>query len=133
MRAGNCVESLAAAYYAALYVDLPPVEYRQWTPAMKKDGVLPHDAPIANCRPDDLDVQVAHFEQDWGDTSLGFGGIGGQAITSAYTTVITCNGSAAVYFAGRHAYSIPEYNNRFILDVRGQSMVAKKDAGRYRA
>lgn len=31
------------------------------------------------------------FPQAWGSTSLGFGGIGGQAMTSAYTTVITDN------------------------------------------
>ena len=28
------------------------------------------------------------FSQDWGSTALGFGGIGGCAITSAYTTII---------------------------------------------
>lgn len=31
------------------------------------------------------------FPQVWGDTSLGFGGIGGQAITSAYTTIVIDN------------------------------------------
>lgn len=29
-----------------------------------------------------------HFIQTWGSTSLGFEGIGGQAFTDAYTTVI---------------------------------------------
>ena len=133
MRAGSCVESLAAAYYAALLVDLPPIEYRQWTPAMKKDGVRPEDAPLANRRPREDDVEVAHFAQTWGSTALGFGGMGGSAMTSAYTTVVTCNGAAAVYFAGRHAYSIPKYNNAFIDDVRFQNMVARNKFGGYLA
>jgi hypothetical protein len=133
MRAGNCVESLAAAFYAALLVDLPPVEYRQWTPAMKKDGVRPEDAPLTNRRPREDDVEVVHFAQTWGSTALGFGGMGGSAMTSAYTTVIMCGVAAAVYFAGRHAYTIPKYNNDFIEDVRGQSMVARSKAGRYMA
>ena len=30
---------------------------------------------------------ISVFSQTWGSTALGFGGIGGQAITSAYTTI----------------------------------------------
>lgn len=34
---------------------------------------------------------VYMFPQTWGDTSLGFGGMGGQAITTALTTIIGDN------------------------------------------
>ena len=133
MRSGNCVESLASAFYSALLVDLPDIDYKQWTPAMKKDGVKPEEAPVKQRRPREDDVEVVHFEQGWGSTALGFGGMGGSAMTSAYTTVVTCNGAAAIYFAGRHAYSIAKYNTKFIIDMSGQAMASRRDAGRYTA
>lgn len=60
------------------------------------------------------DFEIYTFTQAWGSTALGFGGIGGQAITKANTYVLepvapnapdykTCH----VYFAGRYAYSAP--------------------------
>ncbi len=131
MRAGNCVESLAAAYYAALLLDLPAIEYRQWTPAMKKDGVRPEEAPLVPRRPTAEDVEVIHFNQTWGSTALGFGGMGGSAMTSAYTTVVTCGATAAVYFAGRHAYTLPKFNTKFIEDIMACAMSPRSDAGRY--
>ena len=48
---------------------------------------------------DDFDMYT--FEQVWGSTSLGFGGIGGQAMTTARTYVfVPINGSRKcfVYF-----------------------------------
>jgi hypothetical protein len=65
------------------------------------------------------------FPQTWGSTALGFGGIGGQAITSAYVCVIESNlvGQYAVYFGGRLAYVIERPNSQFFTDVAGQRMV----------
>lgn len=34
------------------------------------------------------ELEMDMFLQTWGDTSLGFGGIGGQTMTSAYTAVV---------------------------------------------
>lgn len=53
---------------------------------------------------DDLEVRV--WKQTWGDTTLGFGGIGGQAITDAYTVVVMDKyWSECVVFHGmRYAY-----------------------------
>ena len=131
MRGGNCFSSLAEALYSALLVDLPAIEYQQWTPAMKKDGIPPEEVPMRFRRPREEDVEVVHFAQTWGSTALGFGGVGGQAMTSAYTTVVTSGVAAAVYFSGRHAYTIPKYNTEFITDVRSQSMNARNKAGSY--
>lgn len=52
----------------------------------------------------DLDVEV--WMQTWGSTALGFGGIGGQAITSAPTFLIWAQNRSfgLVYFATRFAY-----------------------------
>ena len=50
---------------------------------------------------------VAMFPQSWSSTALGFGGLGGQAFTSAYTVVIEGpGGERAIYWQGRFAYSI---------------------------
>lgn len=50
----------------------------------------------------------AMFPQSWGSTALGFGGMGGSAMTDAYTTVLSGpDGDLAVYFNGRFAYLLP--------------------------
>lgn len=131
MRVDNPIPSLASAFYQALIKDLPDVEYRAWTPALKKQGVRPEHAPLKKRRPHDDDVEVYHFPQTWGSTALGLGGVGGSTMTSAYTTVVVSGRSAAVYFAGRHAYTIPETTQRFRDDIYEHNMAAKYDTGRY--
>jgi hypothetical protein len=68
------------------------------------------------------------FPQTWGSTALGFGGIGGQAISSAYVCVIESNlvGGYAVYFGGRLAYVIDRPNELFIEHIARQRMVDAK-------
>src|SRR4051794_27802749 len=46
------------------------------------------------------------FPQVWGSTALGFGGLGGQMITSAQTWVIQNDQNYLVYFGGCFAYEI---------------------------
>lgn len=64
------------------------------------------------------------FPQTWGSTALGFGGIGGAAMTTAQTVVVMDHGapvgSAAVFFGGRLAYKINVVGEEFIkaLDQR---------------
>ena len=65
------------------------------------------------------DVTLYSFPQTWGSTALGFGGIGGQMITQAQTTVImvsTTREYGAVFFGGEFAYSIENVNEAFIKD-----------------
>ena len=131
MRAGKCVESLASAFYGALCKDLPDIEYLQWTPALKKDGVAHKDAPLTMRRPTEDDVEVFHFVQTWGSTALGFSGIGGSSMTSAYTTVVLMGGTAAVYFAGRHAYTINNVSQEFMSDLHNHHMNARNRSGGY--
>ena len=81
------------------------------------------------------------FKQTWGSTALGFGGIGGSAMTDAYTTVVTVylsyRGSTttntieknpefhAVYFDGRLAYFIDdEPTKEFFNDLKDRNMVS---------
>lgn len=70
------------------------------------------------------DFEMYTFEQTWGSTALGFGGMGGQAITCARTYVfvpISCNQKCFVYFAGRFAYKV-DYSPEFMTDVANCNM-----------
>lgn len=80
---------------------------------------------------DDFDLYT--FEQMWGSTALGFGGIGGSAMTSARTYVfvpVSCNQKCFVYFAGRFAYAV-NYSEKFMEDVRKGNMESVARAGKY--
>ncbi len=67
---------------------------------------------------------MAVFSQTWGSTALGFGGVGGQSMTSAYTTVIQNYdlGYAAVFFGNIMAYIVLHPNHKFWEDVQGRKM-----------
>jgi len=73
------------------------------------------------------------FEQTWGNTALGFGGIGGQAITSAYTTVVRdmYSGWCGVFFGERLAYKIKDPNQKFNEDVLYRDMKPTYQYGVY--
>jgi hypothetical protein len=60
-------------------------------------------------RPNVAQISVrAMFPQQWGSSALGFGGVGGQAMTEEYTTVLQGPGlDLAVYFGGSFAYLLP--------------------------
>lgn len=71
----------------------------------------------------DLAVEAV-FTQTWGSTALGFGGIGGQAFTSAFTIVLRSNQESGycVYFNGRFAYKIERPNRQFFEDMHNFNM-----------
>lgn len=79
----------------------------------------------------DYDVTVeAMFPQTWGSTALGFGGVGGAAMTTAYTIVIRSDlhGHYAVYFGGRFAYRINKPTKEFFEDMASTQMRECKGA-----
>lgn len=73
------------------------------------------------------------FPQVWGDTSLGFGGIGGQVITSAYTTVVVDEYTewCGVFFGDRLAYVILKPNWMFYADLQNANMESVSKCGKY--
>jgi len=74
----------------------------------------------------DYDMTVsAMFTQTWGSGALGFGGVGGQAITTAYVVIVKSNltGEWAVYFGGRLAYVIARPNEVFYVHIHANTMV----------
>lgn len=73
------------------------------------------------------------FPQTWGSTALGFGGIGGQAMTSAYTTVVCDDyiGWNGVFFGERLAYLILNPNQDFYKDMMNGCMGDVSKRGKY--
>lgn len=121
MNIGTPVESLAAALYTAIANSdvLADIEHNY--------GRAPYKG-----RPTISDLEIIHFPQTWGSTALGFGGMGGAAMTTAYTTVILCRGNAAIFFGGRHCYSVDNINEVFKDDLNKRHMRSLKEAdGRY--
>lgn len=116
------IEALAGALHAACLRDLPDIPYRDrdWEAHRKAMDALTKEEKAAlyekerstgqaegpfierTRRPTPHGCSVVMFPQTWGSTALGFGGIGGQAITNAYTIIVECDhtGYRAVYFGG---------------------------------
>ena len=95
---------------------------------------LPYRLDYSDERPTIDDFELYTFNQTWGSTALGFGGIGGQAITQARTYVfvpMTCNQKCFVYFAGRFAYKA-DWCETLKEDIRNQDMVPVYQSGKYR-
>ena len=79
------------------------------------------------------DFELYTFEQVWGSTALGFGGIGGQSITSARTYVFvpqSCDERCFVYFGGQFAYAVP-YSDVLMADVAAGCMAPVAMSGKY--
>lgn len=90
-------------------------------------------------KPELGDVRYPQFEltvflQTWGSTCLGFGGIGGQAMTSAYTTVIweETRGIYGVFFDERLGYVIKNPNQLFMESMEQHRMFERSRSGAYR-
>jgi hypothetical protein len=102
-----------------------------------------HSRPqrLARYRPDEPGLHVDLFEQLWGSTALGYGGVGGAAMTSAYTVVVHTEDEACVYFGGgRLAYRLDlknissEQRVAFAQDLAKRLLTNRRDAvGRYGA
>lgn len=75
------------------------------------------------------ELETWSFQQTWGDTSLGFGGVGGQMMTAA-TTVVVHDPSlarAAVFFASRYAYSVEPARGAFFRALQDHRMPSVRD------
>ncbi len=134
MKQDNLIESTAAAFYSALAADLPTMEYDYRSPESKKRGTIEWKTEVRLRRPDKRDVEAQVFPQTWGSTALGFGGMGGAAVTTAYTTVVYMNhrSHACVYFDGRFAYSEEKPPEVFWADLKDRALRPAYEAkGRY--
>ena len=95
---------------------------------------LPYRLNYSKERPTIDDFELYTFNQMWGSTALGFGGVGGQAMTNARTYVfvpVTCNQKCFIYFAGKYAYQA-DYCENLKEYIRIQNLAPVSHAGRYR-
>ena len=79
------------------------------------------------------DFELYTFNQTWGSTALGFGGIGGQAMTQARTYVFIPqveNQKCIIYFGGRFAYKA-DYCDALVDDIKNGRLEPVYRAGRY--
>lgn len=68
-------------------------------------------------------LEIITFSQTWGSTALGFGGFGGQAITTANTTVVRLgNGLWYVFFGSKLAYVVENPTKEFHEDLLNRRM-----------
>jgi hypothetical protein len=72
------------------------------------------------------DLVVGIWPQTWGDTSCGFGGFAGQAITSAFTVVIENDNGYHVFIDGRYAYTVKRPNEMFWQAVASRKLIGGK-------
>lgn len=81
------------------------------------------------------DFELHTFEQLWGNTSGGFEGFGGSAMTNQRTYVfVPFNENSErciVYFGGRYAYHA-DYTEDFKEDLRNQNMVGISKMDKYK-
>lgn len=141
MRLGSPLEPLHQALAAAAHRDLPDIEYedRDWDSWRKlsaqeqAESMRSNKVPVVSRvrRPLMDELKVVMFSQVWGSTALGYGGMGGAAVTPAYTVVVEFKGVWCVYFGhGVLAYKLEAQNmsdqglREFKNDLRDQKLVA---------
>lgn len=121
MRLEHPAQTLSEALGAALHRDLSKIKYKKWSPSMKKAGISlddPEALEEAEREPHYNDVDVVLFSETWSSTALGYGGMGGAAITPAYTVIVICRPTqeACVYWGGSRLGK--KLNLQKIEDVR---------------
>lgn len=76
------------------------------------------------------ELQAEVFCQCWASTALGFGGVGGSAMSNAYTTVFSdiLADVHVVFFAGEFAYIVRDPSEQFRKDLAARNMASVRDA-----
>ena len=129
------IEMLSDCIHDAQHFNLSVIHYDQkkWHES-KLQGEDVFEQKTRNPTKSEFAV-IAMFPQTWGSTSLGFGGIGGAAMTTAYTVVIQAMHSYSseilVYFDGKFAYRIGNANDLFWDDLRHMYLVPVDECEKY--
>jgi len=142
--AENPITDLADCVAHAQYVGFSDIEYermdydavRNARTAEEKRASM--SATVrATRRPTTRDFGVyGMWPQTWGSTALGHGGMGGAAMTTAYTVVLECYHTQEflVYFGGTWCYTISRRNaniQAFVKDCKNHSLASKQESSRY--
>jgi hypothetical protein len=138
------ISCLAECIAHAQYVGFSNIEYdrmdyeavRAAKTADEKHASMRTTVP-ATRRPTTRDFTVySMFPQVWGSTALGHGGMGGSAITTAYTVVLACTETSEmlVYFGSQFCYKVNQRSVNFatfVDDCQQQNLVSKRESGKY--
>ncbi len=136
----DAIQDLSNAFAHAMYKGFAEYEYEtvdfaataDWTMEQRKNNPRPVIKATRQHTSNDIEV-YAMFSQTWSSTALGFGGLGGQAITDAYTIVLRSDllGEYCVYFGGRFAYNIKKPNDKFFQDVAKRQLAPVREKSQY--
>jgi predicted Fe-S protein YdhL (DUF1289 family) len=150
MRIGLPFDPLHDAIASAIHCDFPEITYEDrdweiWRTLSKEeqtDAIQNRTVPMLtkSRRVYSDEIEVTMFPQTWGSTATGYGGMGGAAITSAYTIIVCYKMTTyCVYFGcGRLAYKLnwadmsPAGREKFMSDISARSMAAVAQSGKYR-
>ncbi len=134
--AENPITNLADCVAHAQYVGFSDIEYetRDWETyrKTKEDVRVP-----ARRRPTTRDFGVyGMWPQTWGSTALGHGGMGGAAVTTAYTIVLECYATQEflVYFGSQMCYKVDRRSKNlttFVEDCKNRDLASKRDSEKY--
>lgn len=91
---------------------------------LKIDDFIQWDGSLINKRIDD----IINFKQTWSSTALGFGGVGGTAMTNAYTTILRLGNIWFVFFDGKFAYKVSIDDEVFYEDMKDRNLRSIKEA-----
>ena len=150
MRIGLPFDALHEAIAAATHRDFSEITYedRDWDAyrgmnaqeqvAAMKSKTIPMVTKTR--RPFSDELEIIMFPQTWGSTALGYGGMGGAAITSAYTIIVCYKMTTyCVYFGcGRLAYRVtwadmtPSGRDNFLSDMAARNMASVAKSGKYK-
>lgn len=126
------IDDIASCVESALSKDLPDI------PVYIRDEI--EGKRLTFRRPTKEEIFIYSFPQMWGSTALGFGGIGGQAVTMAQTTVVIytklyclSKETACVYFGSRLAYKMDDVNDAFYQDLKNLNMCSVDKHEKYKS
>ena len=130
------ISDLADCIAHAQYVGFADIHYedRDWQ-HYRDTGE--HKGIAKTRRPTTRDFGVyAMFPQTWGSTALGHGGVGGAAMTTAYTVVLECMHTEEflVYFGGSFCYKVNRRSaniQTFVEDCKNHCLTSKRQSGKY--
>lgn len=149
MQLGSPIDAVASSIHHAAHSALPELRYptRDWaalnamTDEQQDEARKTNTYPMRDTirRPEASECTVlAMFPQTWGSTALGFGGIGGAAMTPAYTVLVQGpSQEVAVYWGGRFAYLVrpfemtPAQRLAWDTDLAGQRTASRREAVAY--
>ena len=80
------------------------------------------------------DGELCDFDQTWGSTALGFGGLGGSKMTTERTYVYFPNSqedTGYVFFGNGFAYKVSRYNHALEEDLKKHCMASVVKSGKY--